>query len=54
MAAAQSAGGQKRPCAAGVVVVVVVYQIILKQKPSCERFLGVPEEGQGSKFKGNR
>lgn len=53
MAAAQSAGGQKRPCAAGVVV-VVVYQIILKQKPSCERFLGVPEEGQGSKFKGNR
>ena len=52
MAAAQSAGGQKRPCAAGVVV--VVYQIILKQKPSSERFLGVPEEGQGSKFKGNR
>ena len=53
MAVAQSAGGQKRPCAAAVVV-VVVYQIILKQKPSSERFLGVPEEGQGSKFKGNR
>ena len=50
MAVAQSAGGQKRPCAAGVVV----YQIISKQKPSSERFLGVPEEGQGSKFKGNR